>query len=153
MEKQARLSREDRSVARRVAPRVTSYDEVRTYVEEEVKGQQQQVRCGTEPGTSREVKKAKAAMKGQAGGASRSSRVPASHWPGLCSTDIHIVAILKCVIPVIFHYSQPHEGSYHLGHTTPPLRPPRAPYTSTTTLPTSPMPQHWHNLPAWATSG
>ena len=87
MEKQARLSREDRSVAGRVAPRVTSYDEVRTYVEEEVKGQQQQVRCGTEPGTSREVKKAKAAMKGQAGGASRSSRVPASHWPGLCSTE------------------------------------------------------------------
>lgn len=56
---------------------------------EEVKGQQQQVRCGTEPGTRREVKEAEAAMKGQAEGAGRSSRVPASHWPGLCSTDIH----------------------------------------------------------------
>jgi hypothetical protein len=56
---------------------------------EEVKGQQQQVRCGTEPGTRREVKEAKAAMKGQAEGAGRSSRVPASHWPGLCRTDIH----------------------------------------------------------------
>ena len=31
-------------------------------------------------------------------------------------------------------------------------RPPRAPYASTTTLATSPVPQHWRNLPAWATS-
>lgn len=142
------MSREDWSVPWRVAPRITSKDEERTDAGEEVKGQQQQIRCGTR----REVKKAKAAMKGQAEGASRSSRVPASHWPGLCNTDIRIVAILKCVIPVILHYSQPHKGSHHLGHTISPLRPPRAPYTSTTTPPTSPMPQHWHNLPAWATS-
>lgn len=118
-------------------------------MEEEVKGQQQQVRCGTEPGTRREVKEAKAAMKGQAEALACQLAIGQDSAE---QTSIRIVALLKCVIPVILHYSQPHKGSHHLGHTTSPLRPPRAPYTSTTTLATSPVPQHWRNLPASAAS-
>ena len=51
----------------------------------------------------------------------------AGHEPGPCSTDIHVVTILRCVIPVIPQFPQPHKGSHHLGHPTPPLRPPEVP--------------------------